>query len=76
MSHGQFASLQSSLFNDLPDQRFIYSNPQQREALATLRYGIETRKGLIPLSAMPAPANPLCCGNSRGAGRQCCFHSS
>jgi type II secretory pathway predicted ATPase ExeA len=47
MSHGQFASLQSSPFNDLPDQRFIYSNPQQREALATLRYGIETRKGLI-----------------------------
>jgi general secretion pathway protein A len=34
-------------FNVTPNPRFAYDNPVYREAFATLRYGIETRKGFI-----------------------------
>src|SRR6266536_303273 len=34
-------------FNVSPDPRFFYSNPVYREALVTLHYGIETRKGFV-----------------------------
>src|SRR5919108_56946 len=34
-------------FSITPDPRFFYDNPVYREAFATLRYGIESRKGFI-----------------------------
>ncbi|HEY6366212.1 MAG TPA: AAA family ATPase [Candidatus Binatia bacterium] len=34
-------------FSVSPDPRFFYSNPVYREALVTLRYGIEARKGFV-----------------------------
>src|SRR5262245_43189110 len=34
-------------FNITPNPRFVYENPFYREAFATLRYGIEARKGFI-----------------------------
>ena len=34
-------------FNVTPNPRFSYDNPAYREAFATLRYGIEARKGFI-----------------------------
>jgi general secretion pathway protein A len=34
-------------FNVTPNPRFSYDNPGYREAFATLRYGIEARKGFI-----------------------------
>jgi general secretion pathway protein A len=34
-------------FNITPNPRFSYNNPIYREAFATLRYGIEARKGFI-----------------------------
>ena len=34
-------------FNVTPNPRFSYDNPVYREAFATLRYGIEARKGFI-----------------------------
>jgi len=47
MSYGQFESRRGSPFTGLADPRSIYRNPQYEEALATLRDGIESRKGLI-----------------------------
>jgi general secretion pathway protein A len=37
-------------FNVTPNPRFSYDNPVYREAFATLRYGIESRKGFILLT--------------------------
>jgi type II secretory pathway predicted ATPase ExeA len=37
-------------FSVTPDPRFSYSNSLYREAFATLRYGIETRKGFIVIT--------------------------
>ena len=34
-------------FSVSPDPRFFYANPVYREALVTLHYGIETRKGFV-----------------------------
>ena len=34
-------------FSVSPDPRFFYSNPVYREALVTLHYGIEARKGFV-----------------------------
>src|SRR5438067_11168491 len=34
-------------FSITPDPRFFYDNPVYREAFASLRYGIENRKGFI-----------------------------
>ena len=43
-NHFGFAELP---FNVSPDPRFFYSNPVYREALVTLHYGIEARKGFV-----------------------------
>ena len=37
-------------FRVTPEPHFFYSNPVYREALATLRYGIEARKGFIVIT--------------------------
>jgi general secretion pathway protein A len=37
-------------FSVTPDPRFFYANPAYREAYATLRYGVEARKGFILLT--------------------------
>ena len=37
-------------FSVTPDPRFSYTNSNYREAFATLRYGIETRKGFIAIT--------------------------
>jgi len=43
-NHFGFAELP---FSVSPDPRFFYSNPVNREALVTLHYGIEARKGFV-----------------------------
>ena len=48
--------------DDFLGGRFIFSCLQHREALATLRYGIEARKGLI-----------LCTGDA-GTGKSMLLH--
>lgn len=42
-----------SPFNVTPDPRFFFNNPCYDEAFATLRYGIEQRKGFIVVSGEP-----------------------
>src|SRR5205814_8115178 len=37
-------------FSITPDPRFFYDNPVYREAFASLRYGIEARKGFIVIT--------------------------
>ena len=37
-------------FNVTPDPRFFYTNPIYQEAYATLRYGIEAKKGFIVIT--------------------------
>ena len=37
-------------FSVTPNYRFFYANPVYQEALATLRYGIEAKKGLIVIT--------------------------
>jgi type II secretory pathway predicted ATPase ExeA len=37
-------------FSVSPDPRFFYSNPVYREALVTLHYGIEARKGFVTIT--------------------------
>src|SRR5882672_11241519 len=37
-------------FRVTPEPHFFYSNPVYREALATLRYGIEAKKGFIVIT--------------------------
>lgn len=39
-----------SPFNLTPDPRFFYATPAYREAYATLRYGVEARKGFVLIS--------------------------
>jgi general secretion pathway protein A len=46
-NHFGFAS---SPFSVTPDPRFNYTNNVYREALATLRYGVEARKGFIVIT--------------------------
>ena len=46
-NHFGFAELP---FSVSPDPRFFYSNPVYREALVTLHYGIEARKGFVIIS--------------------------
>ena len=67
MDSGHLASNQSAIadgFTDegLPGERFFFSSLQQREVVATLRYGIEARKGLI-----------LCTGDA-GTGKSTLLH--
>lgn len=47
VSDSAFEPHSSSTFNGFSDSRFYYHNLHYQEALTTLRYGIQTRKGLI-----------------------------
>ena len=49
MYNGHFGFLESP-FSVTPDPRFFYTNPVYLEAFATLRYGIETKKGFIVIT--------------------------
>src|SRR5499426_463408 len=49
MYNGHFGFLESP-FSVTPDPRFFYTNPVYLEAFATLRYGIEARKGFIVIT--------------------------
>ena len=46
MYNGYFGFLESP-FSVTPDPRFFYTNPVYLEAYATLRYGIEGKKGFV-----------------------------
>ena len=48
--YGKHFGLEEIPFSVTPDPRFSYSNSLYREAFATLRYGIETRKGFIVIT--------------------------
>src|SRR5271165_2199957 len=45
-----FFGLNSTPFNLSPDPSFLYRSPQHEEALASLIYGVESRKGFIVLT--------------------------
>ena len=49
MYNSHFGFLESP-FNVTPDPRFFYTNPVYLEAYATLRYGIEAKKGFIVIT--------------------------
>ena len=42
-----FFGLKEKPFSQTPDPRFLYWNDSYREALASLRYGIQERKGFL-----------------------------
>jgi general secretion pathway protein A len=46
----QFFGLHENPFNANPDPRYLFLNPQAREALQEMTYGIQARKGLIVLT--------------------------
>jgi general secretion pathway protein A len=46
----QFFGLRENPFNANPDPRYLFLNPQAREALEEMTYGIQARKGLIVLT--------------------------
>ena len=46
-------------FRVTPQPQFFYSNPVYREALATLRYGIEARKGFIVITGEVGTGTPF-----------------
>ena len=48
--YGKHFGLVELPFSVTPDPRFSYINSDYREAFATLRYGIETRKGFIVIT--------------------------
>jgi general secretion pathway protein A len=48
--YGKHFGLEELPFSVTPDPRFSYTNSLYREAFATLRYGIETRKGFIVIT--------------------------
>src|SRR5947209_17940826 len=45
-----FFGLAQNPFNLSPDPEFLYRSPQHEEALATLIYGVRSRKGFIVLT--------------------------
>jgi general secretion pathway protein A len=45
-----FFGLNASPFNLSPDPTFLYNSPQHEEALASLIYGVQSRKGFIVLT--------------------------
>ena len=49
MYNSYFGFLESP-FSVTPDPRFFYTNPIYQEAYATLRYGIEAKKGFIVIT--------------------------
>jgi general secretion pathway protein A len=48
--YNEYFGFTESPFNVTPDPRFFFVNPCYEEAFATLRYGIEARKGFIVLT--------------------------
>ena len=48
--YNRFFGLHSSPFNVNPDPRFLFLTPSAQEALASLAYGVETRKGFVLLT--------------------------
>src|SRR5262245_65986184 len=48
--YGKHFGFAEQPFSVTPDPRFSYVNSDYREAFATLRYGIETRKGFIVIT--------------------------
>lgn len=48
--YNSYFEFPESPFNVTPDPRFFYTNPVYQEALATLRYGIEAKKGFIVIT--------------------------
>jgi general secretion pathway protein A len=48
--YNQHFGFSDSPFNVTPDSRFFFVNPCYEEAFATLRYGIDARKGFIAVS--------------------------
>jgi general secretion pathway protein A len=48
--YGKYFGLAELPFSVTPDPRFSYVNSLYREAFATLRYGIETRRGFIVIT--------------------------
>jgi type II secretory pathway predicted ATPase ExeA len=48
-----FYQLREQPFGVTPDPRYLYLSPGHREALASLRYGIETGRGFLSLVAEP-----------------------
>ncbi|HTL48053.1 MAG TPA: AAA family ATPase [Verrucomicrobiae bacterium] len=45
-----FFNLKEAPFNVTPDPRFVYFSQQHREALSTLIYGVESRRGFIQIT--------------------------
>lgn len=45
----EFFGLREKPFSQTPDPRFLYWNDSYREALASLRYGIQERKGFLTM---------------------------
>jgi type II secretory pathway predicted ATPase ExeA len=47
--YGEFYGLKEPPFDLVPDPRFLFLTPRQREALSNLRYGLSTSKGFTLL---------------------------
>ena len=52
--------LREQPFGVTPDPHFLYFSPSHLEALASLFYGIQSRRGFMALIAKPEWAKPLC----------------
>jgi len=50
MMYNSYFGFSESPFSVTPDPRFFYTNPIYEEAYATLRYGIEAKKGFIVIT--------------------------
>ena len=48
--YNSYFGFRESPFSVTPDPRFFYTNPVYLEAFATLRYGIEAKKGFIVIT--------------------------
>ena len=48
--YNRYFGFLESPFSVTPDPRFFYTNPVYLEAYATLRYGIEAKKGFIVIT--------------------------
>ena len=48
--YNRYFGFLESPFSVTPDPRFFYTNPVYQEAYATLRYGIEAKKGFIVIT--------------------------
>ena len=55
-----FFGLNSSPFNLSPDPSYLYRSQQHEEALASLIYGVQSRKGFIVLTGEVGRAKPPC----------------